>query len=93
MGPPASGKSSIAALIKQALERHTRTDKGAVYAIKGCPMQEEPLHLIPESLRPKLLKEHGIFIEGELSPRCRYMFNAEYLGNSAELPIVRVVLS
>ena len=42
MGPPAGGKSSIAALIKQALERHTRTDKGAVYAIKGCPMQEEP---------------------------------------------------
>ena len=93
MGPPASGKSSIAALIKQALERHTRTDKGAVYAIKGCPMQEEPLHLIPESLRPKLLKEHGIFIEGELCPRCRYMFNAEYLGNSADVPIVRVVFS
>ena len=93
MGPPAGGKSSIAALIKQALERHTRTDKGAVYAIKGCPMQEEPLHLIPESIRPKLLSEHGIYIEGELCPRCRYMFNAEYLGNSADVPIVRVVYS
>ena len=93
MGPPASGKSSIAALIKHALERHTRTDRGAVYAIKGCPMQEEPLHLIPDSLRPKLLNEHGIYIEGELCPRCRFMFNAEYLGNSADVPIVRVVFS
>lgn len=93
LGPPAAGKSSIATLIKQALERHTRTDKGAVYTIKGCPMQEEPLHLIPEKLRPKLLSEYGIYIEGELCPRCRYMFNAEYLGNSADVPVVRVVFS
>ena len=52
LGPPASGKSTIVALIKKALEDYTRTDEGAVYAIAGCPMQEEPLHLIPHSLRP-----------------------------------------
>ena len=54
LGPPASGKSTIVALIKEALENFTRTDEGALYAIKGCPMQEEPLHLIPHNLRPKL---------------------------------------
>ena len=27
---------------------------GAVYAIKGCPMHEEPLHLIPDELRAEM---------------------------------------
>ena len=55
IGPPASGKSTIVALIKKAIERYTRTEAGAAYAIKGCPMQEEPLHLIPREARPKLM--------------------------------------
>jgi cytidylate kinase len=57
LGPPASGKSTIAALLKRGLERYTLSDEGAVYAIKGCPMQEEPLHLIPHKMRPQLEKE------------------------------------
>ena len=64
LGPPASGKSTIVALIKKALEDYTRTDEGAVYALAGCPMQEEPLHLIPQALRPALKEQYGIEIEG-----------------------------
>ncbi len=90
LGPPASGKSSVVDLIKRALERYTRSAEGAVYTIQGCPMQEEPLHLIPEALRPKLEEDHGIHVEGELCPRCRYLLKNDYNGQVSEVPIERV---
>ena len=93
LGPPASGKSTIVALIKMALEAYTRTDEGAVYAIAGCPMQEEPLHLIPHSLRPALKEQFGIEIEGELNPRNRYLVRTEYSGRIGEVPVEKVVFS
>lgn len=37
MGPVGGGKSTIVALLKRGLERHSRTEAGAVYAIKGWP--------------------------------------------------------
>ena len=93
LGPPASGKSTIVALIKSALEDYTRTDEGAVYALAGCPMQEEPLHLIPHSLRPVLKEQYGIEIEGEMNPRNRHLLRTKYNGNIAEMPVERVVFS
>ena len=93
LGPPASGKSSLVALIKGALEHYTRTDDGAVYAIKGCPMQEEPLHLIPHQLRPKLLEGMGIYIEGDLCPRCRYVLRNRHQGRVSRMPVERVTFS
>ena len=93
LGPPASGKSTIVALIKKALEDSTHTDDGAVYAIAGCPMQEEPLHLIPHSLRPGLKEQYGIEIEGELNPRNRYLLRTKYKGRIGEVPVERVVFS
>src|SRR5712692_1196827 len=48
MGPVGGGKSTIVTLLKRGLEHYSRTDEGAVSAIKGCPMHEEPLHLIPD---------------------------------------------
>ena len=93
LGPPASGKSTVVELIKRALERYTRTDAGAVYAIRGCPMQEEPLHLIPSQLRQSLLDEYGIFVEGDLCPRCRYVLRTEYGGRVSEMPVRRVTFS
>ena len=93
LGPPASGKSTIVALIKRALEDYTRTDEGAIYAIAGCPMQEEPLHLIPHSLRPVLKRQYGIEIEGEMNPRNRYLLKTKYSGKIADMPVERVVFS
>ena len=93
LGPPASGKSSIVDLIKAALERYTRTDAGAVYTIEGCPMQEDPLHLIPQSLRSALFVDHGIYVEGDLCPRCRYLLRHKYDGKISDMPVVRVVFS
>ena len=86
LGPPAGGKSSIVALLKRALEDYTRTEEGGVYAIKGCPMQEEPLHLVPHPLRGKIYEEHGIYIEGDLCPRCRYLLRSRYKPTSWPSP-------
>ena len=93
MGPPASGKSSIVNLLKGGLERYTRTDQGTTYAIKGCPMQEEPLHLIPEDRRQEMLLEHGVHIEGDLCPRCRYNLRHEYGGDIARVKVKRVTFN
>lgn len=93
VGPPASGKSSIVALIKQALEQYTRTEPGVVYAIRGCPMQEEPLHLIPETIRQRFANDYGIHIEGDLCPRCRYNLRTKYDGKLSRVPISRIVFS
>jgi serine protein kinase len=90
LGPPASGKSSVVDLIKRALEQYTRTVKGAVYAISGCPMQEEPLHLIPERFRNLLNDRYGVYVEGDLCPRCRYMLRTDYEGRISEMPVSRV---
>lgn len=93
LGPPASGKSTIVALIKQALEDYTRTDEGAVYALAGCPMQEDPLHLIPHSLRPVFKEQYSIEIEGEINPRNRHLLRTKYNDDIAEVPVERIVFS
>jgi len=46
MGPVGSGKSSLAEKLHRGLE-----ESEPFYAIDGCPMFEEPLHLIPRHLR------------------------------------------
>ena len=47
-GPPGSGKSTFVAILMRALENYS---KRPVFAIKGCPKWEEPLHLLPRNLR------------------------------------------
>ena len=51
LGPPSGGKSTLAILLKRGLEEYSHTDDGALYAIKGSPMHESPLSLVPTSLR------------------------------------------
>lgn len=93
MGPVSGGKSTLVMLLKQGLERFTRTPEGAVYAIRGCPMQEEPLHLIPHELRDEFRNEYGIAIEGDLCPVCRLRLETEYGGRIEDVPVVRVLFS
>ncbi|MGQ9523829.1 MAG: PrkA family serine protein kinase [Armatimonadota bacterium] len=93
MGPVGGGKSTIVNMLKRGLEAFTRTDAGAVYCIKGCPMQEEPLHLVPEPLRDEFSRELGVYIEGDLCPACRYMVDNEYGGRVEDVRVQRVVFS
>jgi serine protein kinase len=93
MGPVGGGKSTIVHLIKRGLEAYTRVPEGAVYVIKGCPMHEEPLHLIPNDLRPDVEREFGLYIEGDLCPHCRYMVDTQYHGRIEEVPVKRIAFS
>ncbi|HZW83024.1 MAG TPA: PrkA family serine protein kinase [Candidatus Deferrimicrobium sp.] len=93
MGPVSGGKSTIVTLLKRGLEQFTRTDEGAVYAIANCPMQEEPLHLIPKELRGDMEKQFGIKIEGNLCPSCRLMLQTQYQGRLEEVKIKRILFS
>ncbi len=93
MGPVGGGKSTIVYLIKRGLEAYSKTQAGAVYAIKDCPMHEEPLHLIPVDLRADVEKEFGLYIEGDLCPHCRYMVDTQFNGRIEEIPVKRIAFS
>jgi len=93
MGPVGGGKSTIVNMLKRGLEDWTKTAGGAVYAIKDCPMHEEPLHLIPHQLRAEVEKHYGIYIEGDLCPQCRYSLEHMYGGRHEDVKVHRVVFS
>jgi len=93
-GPVGSSKSTIVRLIKKGLERYSASDEGALYAlgwvaengseeIHWCPMNEEPLHLIPNRFRSDAEArlneghdphEYQVKIFGELCPYCRHIY-------------------
>src|SRR5699024_9361762 len=93
MGPVSGGKSTIVTLLKRGLEAYSRTDEGAVYAIKDCPMHEDPLHLIPNHLREDFRKEYGIQIEGSLSPLNTMRLETEYSGRIEDVMVERIFFS
>lgn len=91
-GPVGSAKSTIVRLLKRGLEEYSRKEEGALYTFRWelsdgesfpCPMNEEPLRLIPELFRSKILdsinehqsEETKISISGGLCPSCRYHFS------------------
>lgn len=93
MGPVSGGKSTIVAMLKKGLEEYSRSDEGAMYAIKGCPMHEEPLSLIPNSLRAEFEQELGVRIEGSVCPSCRQRLSDEYDGCIENVIVQRIFLS
>ncbi|HJF31416.1 MAG TPA: PrkA family serine protein kinase [Sporosarcina psychrophila] len=93
MGPVSGGKSTIVTLLKRGLENYSKTDEGAVYAIKGCPMHEDPLHLIPHHLRKDFLESYDIRIEGSLSPLNTMRLEKEYGGEIENVMVERIFFS
>lgn len=88
MGPVGSGKSSLVEKLQRGLE-----GVDPIYAIEGCPMFEEPLHLIPRHLRKEFEKMLGVHIEGDLCPTCRFRLKEEFGTRYEEFPIVTVSFS
>lgn len=82
VGPVGSGKSSLVEHIKKALERTK-----PVFVIQSCPMLEEPLHLVPEHLRPEVSEMLGVKIEGDLCPVCRYNLTEQFDNQFEEVPV------
>jgi serine protein kinase len=93
MGPVSGGKSSLVWLLKRGLEAFTRTDAGQVYAIVGCPMHEDPLHLLPEALRPEVERRLGSTITGDLCPWCQFRLHHEFQDRFLDVPVERIVFS
>ncbi|CAH0344184.1 PrkA family serine protein kinase [Bacillus sp. CECT 9360] len=93
MGPVSGGKSTLVALLKRGLEAYSLQNQGAIYAIQGCPMHEDPLHLIPQHLREDFHEEYGIRIEGNLSPLNVMRLEKEYSGRIEDVLVERIFLS
>ncbi|KON67854.1 protein prkA [Peribacillus butanolivorans] len=93
MGPVSGGKSTLVSLLKRGLENYSLKDTGAIYAIKGCPMHEDPLHLIPQYLRQDFFEEYGIRIEGNLSPLNVMRLEQEYGSRIEDVMVERIFLS
>ena len=84
VGPVGAGKSSLVESLKKALVQCE-----PIYSIKGCPMHEEPLHLIPNHLRPEFENLLGVKIEGDLCPVCKYKLLNEHHGEYENFEVER----
>ena len=84
LGPVGAGKSALLEHIKGALE-----ECEPMYHIKDCPIHEEPLHLIPRSLREEFQKIYGIKIEGDLCPVCRFKLKEEHNNDYTSMQITQ----
>jgi serine protein kinase len=88
MGPVGSGKSSLVERLKRGLE-----DLEPLHVIDGCPIIEQPLHLIPRHLRKAFEDMLGVKIEGDLCPVCRWRLINEHDGKYENFPIRTVAFS
>ena len=88
LGPVGAGKSSLIEALRRGLEKSE-----PFYAIDGCPMHEEPLHLIPRHLRREFEKMLEVTIEGDLCPVCRFRLEEEYNGRYEDVPVTTVSFS
>lgn len=88
VGPVGSGKSSLMESLKRALEMSS-----PIYALNGCPMREEPLHLVPKHLRNEFEKILNVKIEGDLCPICRYRLKNEFNEEYERFPVETVEFS
>ncbi len=117
-GPVGSAKSTIVRLMKKGLESYSHISDGAIYSFRwnlpdgsetvDCPMREEPLRLIPEQSRRKILAElneeldggYPVVVDGLLCPFCRYHYNdllkryeGDWLRLIDHIEVYRAVLS
>ena len=88
MGPVGSGKSSLVERLKRGLE-----DLELLHVIEGCPIFEQPLHLIPRHLRKAFEDMLGARIEGDLCPVCRWRLMNEHDGKYENFPIKTISFS
>ena len=88
LGPVGAGKSALVEHIKGALEACP-----PIYVLDKCPINEEPLHLVPRSLRGEFEKAYSIKIEGDLCPPCRHRLINEFNGDYTKFPISQTSFS
>jgi serine protein kinase len=96
-GPVGSSKSTIVTALKKGLEAYTRTDEGALYSFSWklsdkdgveslipCPMNEEPLKLLPDDIRNQIIDnlnanlksdDYKLKLDGALNPVNEFYHN------------------
>ncbi|MDY7032018.1 MAG: serine protein kinase [Thermodesulfobacteriota bacterium] len=119
-GPVGSSKSTLVRLLKKGMEEYSKTEEGALYSFgwihnqgdteqfAPCPMNEDPLHLIPSEFRTKVVRELNnrsnngfeISIEGDLCPACRQtyrelliQYNGDWTKAISHVKVKRLILS
>jgi serine protein kinase len=123
-GPVGSAKSTIVTQLKKGLEKYSETEEGALYSFSwliprddnpemmeviDCPMNEEPLKLLPIEVRQKVIDdlnkqlpadEYKIKIDGNLSPLSEFyqkklldIYDGDYLKMLEHVQVRRVTLS
>ncbi len=116
-GPVGSSKSTIVRMLKKGLEIYSKTQAGQLFTfswdlgegkIERCPMNEEPLKLIPFPARARVLEalnevfdgNFRLTVEGDLCPACRMYyqefmqeFSGDWLRVSEQVMVRRIVLS
>jgi serine protein kinase len=93
LGPPSGGKSSLVILLKRGIEEYSLTDEGAIYGLQGSPLHENPLNLVPYSLRAEFRETYGVDIQGDPSPWAQSVLEHEYGGDFMRYPVERIFLS
>lgn len=85
-GPPSSGKSTLQRAITRAIEMH---EGGVFFALRGVPSYDDPLWLVPRSLREKLSRELGIHIDldRDISPLAKQLLETEYKKRWEDFPV------
>ncbi|MGF7535710.1 hypothetical protein AAGG74_18815 [Bacillus mexicanus] len=90
LGPPGGGKSMFLSFLKKGLSDYTKNEKGAMYKIKNCPINEDPLHLIEdETARKEIWDRYGIKIEGKLCPYCKHHLDYDWKHNISNVKVER----
>ena len=85
LGPPGGGKSLFLQTIKDGLREYTKTDRGELYRVRGCPMNEDPMNLIEDqSVRDKIYKDYKIKITGRPCPHCKQLLESDWYKNLSE---------
>ena len=96
-GPVGSSKSTIVTALKKGLEAYTRTEEGALYSfswkltdkdgndtVVPCPMNEEPLKLLPDDVRGEIINklnskaaddDYKLKLDGALNPVNEFYYN------------------
>lgn len=88
MGPVGAGKSALIEHVKKALEL-----ADPIFHLEGCPIREEPLHLLPRNLRSQFSEILGVHIEGDLCPVCRHRLMDEFDGKYEDFPVSQTSFS
>ncbi|WP_027963795.1 hypothetical protein [Halalkalibacillus halophilus] len=92
-GPPGSGKSTLVHLLKEALVYISKTEEGAIFQLKECPLHEDPLLALPEKERKELNHAVSLQIEGFLSSKNQLRLKENFQEDWRKLPVERVYLS